>query len=594
MERIQLPLKAYEKIRLRLFYASVIYFKDLGTSESQSVENEKRIGVELNKMNQCISKSIFGNIRDIIAKAEKREKNSAGIKIDRAIAIKIFFQEVIKSGCLKGREELVTEEQLLSSISELSDTNSSKAEIPSFRQRKSDPLPNQLFGVYRGYFIRPLKEKPVNHIAMLVICINRQSEVEVRSTKEIVYNTGTTFYQRERNLIVCKFEGTNKSATHIFQFSLKHEEAFSATVVLKGIYGGTDPKETLPICGKIIFEKVDAVGLDLETLYKQTTPTDFITEASIANLFIEKQNVFNFLKSNDYIEDTNFFKNYSITHDLLEMKVAGVYSIYSLYSNEFQISIGIIRIDRLGTVEIKGKDKAIYKGSAKVFGGSILSIDVFEKTIKGKPSVDYYFNYLMKIKWGEDQELGHPFFHGIRTIVAEHLEIPRPSAARVIFKREEERNYDELEYKRVNILPYEWNKQLKKVLSYSKMKSRKLFNETNDSFVRDAVNYLIGDANNLLIAKSTKEDEFKKIENYALLYFNAAINHANKEEESEAKFNFDRAFTHGFHGSDYLRILEAEKEKPYLTPKAKDILKKIDSHIINGEPYFFFGSGENK
>lgn len=562
-----------------------IYFKEkLVKSQSGTTTIDELIGSEIEEKYKETGKFSKSTIKNYNTDSNRKVKVVSINPNVFSTAIQ-FFEDIFKS-------ELITTD-IKNRISELiRDVKPYLEEVndSSEDNEMSDTVPEDLLGVYKGYFIRPYIESHVPHIAALVLYIQSDRLVHVKSTKEIEYNPGENVYKKERNILVCKFTGTNKSPTHIFQFNLLYDvKSFSQIPLLKGSYGGIDPSDTIPICGKVIFEKITHKGDNLDFVYAtaKTNIKDFVDYNSIAELFIHKETVFNFLKGNDYIEDIRFFRHFSIekNHDLGTSNIAGTYSIFSLDSSEFDINIGVLKIDRLGNVEIEGSNECLYHGFAKIFGQGILAINIHQKTERGSNPTDCFFNYLIKVTWGHrDNE--HDFYHGIRTIVITTDGISKPSAARIIIYKEERK----IKFERINVLPYYWerNRGNKKLI----MKSNKEISKYSGDlkFVSKIIKYLLGEANNLIIAKGVKSKEFSKIEDFALVYFNAAMNYANKGEKSMAKFNFEKAVLHGFYGKKYLEIRNSEFKK--VTPIGRPIVKLFKVKKMRGVEYFYFEDSE--
>lgn len=612
MRKVDVNVSLLEQLRQGLFAAAAVFFAEKGISDSKTPDNQDRIGKLLKEKDNCVPITILRNWRDKI----RQSRESVAIKIDVLVAVERFFEEVIQSKELSNSSDLGLRGMLKELISEITILRG-KTSLAKGKAGKYDILPDYLTGVYRGYFLRPLKERPKDHIAMLVVYIDSSEHVFVKSTKVTEYKRGDVIYQEKSKILVCKFEGTIKGLTHIFQFSLKHElkDTFENQPVLKGIYGGTDPKEPTPICGKIILDRVDSDS-SLGQTYEATTPLDFETEKSIIELFNEKPYIFDFLKSKDYIEDTSFFKHFSLGKkaDLGRLNLAGVYSIYSLHSSEFQIGVGLMKIERIGKVTIKGSDDKIYFGYAKIFDQGILAININKVSAGGGALSDFYFNYLVKVSWEDRSQ--QDFYHGIRTIIVpsdgtKH----KPSAARVVIERNkkfysevnksidekikkegrktsselivtklEREVFDKMHYELLDILPFQWDRETgKKLVFDSKIVP---YNYQNDDFKKRIVDYLLGECNNLIIGSVKKTKNFIKNEKYADVYFNAAINYANKGLRKSAKLNFERAFLHGFFGDFYGKMLLKEKER--LSPKGKEIIDLIKEVNIDGTSYFYF------
>ncbi len=585
---MELDVMLFEDILKTLFDVGKILYKDKIFVEQTDTSIKETIGEEIEreyKQGCKVSKSTFKNSNKKINDAYEADIDSTTVHNRTILTIESVFEHFIKSDF----EEPLLREKVIEVQATLRDAQNPSIHIQTKGERrmKTESVPPHLVGVYQGYFLRPYEEDSKPHISKLVLYIKENSAVYVKSTK-LDYDAGKVIYQDSKPILVCKFEGTNNSATHIFQFSLTYtRNTFSDNPVLFGIYGGTDPKDTLPVCGKIIFEQKSKQGDDLEKAFKNTKAENYRHENSIADFFKSNYRVFDFLRGNKYIEDVNFFKNYSIHYDLKKYGIAGVYSIFSLDSSEFDLSIGVMKIDRLGGVEIKGSFDRSYKGFAKIFGEGILSINIFERKTDGLSSDDYFFNYLVKVLWDDKGDNTHDFYHGIRTIVIKNESIQKPSAARVIIKKEM-RAFEDLKFERINILPYEFDRNVKPKKLILKTKKKTIDYNGQEEFIKNVIKYLQGDANNLLVAKGVKHPRFIKHEDYALVYFNAAINFANKGEEPSAKANFEKAILHGFYGKKYLAIYKKELTNRFLTARGKAIIKRFKNKKLNGTEFFYF------
>ena len=375
------------------------------------------------------------------------------------------------------------------------------------------PVPSFLFGIYEGYFIRPLIENKTKHIAKLLMFLTSDRTVNVKSTR-LPYDPGSYIFQESDDLIVCNFSGNNDSKTSIFQFNLTFDKNnFTDNGILSGIYGGTDPTDGYPICGKVIFKKLEFNGKtkNLEQQYSQlkNKVKDITNQNMIAEFFTKNPDIFNYLKRKDVIEDTKFFENFSIEHDsYYKDNIVGEYSIFSLDSEELTLNRGLIKIDRLGNVSIKGSRGKTYYGVAKIFANGILTINVFNVVRKGESvSQDYYFNYLIKALWEPDPEKHKKqnFFHGIRTILKKSdNDADKPSAARIILLKEENNFYKKNTFQNINILPYIWHRKAgAKQLKLNKDTKTNILKElyVNKSripkdkkeFIEKVIPYLIGE-----------------------------------------------------------------------------------------------------
>jgi hypothetical protein len=446
----------------------------------------------------------------------------------------------------------------------------------SFRKHtRNYNLPEHFLGFYKGYFLKPRipdGKDNINRFSELTLLITDTGSVFVRthslgSNEEHAssYYEGISFSTNDfqtlhLDLNVSDREGNNYELFFVFDtFSRKVKNRFKEYPVLRGIYGGSDITSQKPVAGRMIIlpqktwnELYEQFGNRSEIISNFINGDEFLPLDTIENII----NIFDYTKpskSNNfirdfftiedrYIEDINFvdqFKRSPRSYELIQ----GDYSLFSLDSDYNNIKRTIVRITKIGEVQIKGSRVSndftkTFHGYASLLRNDILSIVINNNyhipNAENKDVISYLFKIFSQTS-GYEVDLSN----GVR-IMPSADDSHSAFASRVLLLKQDDGFYDKNEF----------GQKLNLEDDFHKDECYKLWeNEFGPRKTETIISLLQGFENNIIktFSSKRKKNGYIKDINYKLNYLNLAKYHASKERPDidEVIINLYYSYQHG-------------------------------------------------
>jgi len=507
--------------------------------------------------------------------------------------------------------------------------------------------PHFLFGIFEAYFIRPLEQKlAIGYVflkpngqlkAKTTATGNREYDGEFNYEPELDSLTCNFRYENRIHHTASQAR-KGKSIFHKFIIELFVSKDSHQRKYLEGIYGGNNPESGRPVAGRMMFKKIvrcdKASTPKCEAFFSKLQPLDINDAQNIANLLLsdyhekihdisfkenssseanftlrqkrkrqidsflkfnndcipeeemhdDKSRLLSFFSSDRYVENLEFITGVTAETDAKLKTLCGDYSVFTLHSSKIKVVMSSARIDRLGNIQITGRDGSLYSGKVTSFKDLYLNIAIKERTKPQERSDQkLYINYILKIGEGE-KKLER--YHGIRIIRAQN---EKPNASRVIFKKEKYGFFKEppknIIYDEIPLFPISF-RQDKSPIYDKRVTENELFKSNVD-----IVNFLTGDVNNLLVGYESASHILQHTFNYGQIFFDGAVKAYDKmknlkEDDHQNRLTIlnecirylDKACKNGFQGSLNIRRLLA-------SDLYKDQYIKKDLEI---KPDFFF------
>lgn len=328
-------------------------------------------------------------------------------------------------------------------------------------------VPQHLYGIYEGYFLRPPSEG--GKLSQLSVCICEDNTVFVKTNRSHEVNEEKGYYDGEcflpnfstLNLVFSISAPVMKDISkgiidssingqYLFIFVLDISQRVDPNsfyilkdAILKGIYAGSDPITKQPVAGRLFLKQVK--GFDgSERLDKikdrflkssKYKVKDLEPEETNTKLTEKEVNDF-FFHEKRYVENIKTIEHYAIPSGKYD-SIVGDFSIYSLHSSGKYINRGIMRIDDFGKVVVNGSGgkKTIkhFDGNIKILSDGIAVIEIhWNDREKQGSEGEYIIYYLIKIDEKKPKEV---YFNGVK-IMATTEGKRKPFSGRVVLARE--------------------------------------------------------------------------------------------------------------------------------------------------------------